>query len=138
MRWWKGRRKPDEDVVDSDSAVDVIELRATALEEWQGSADLVDYPSDLQVWCADRGRGSGEPEHLSAKKPQITVQPRGGNDQWAVQEIGAERAEKLYDLKGDAVAHALAEAKAAGADLVVEDDQGRIELWERHDAQPEG
>jgi hypothetical protein len=66
-------------------------------------------------------------------KPQITVQPRG-NDRWAAQEIGSDRAEKLYDLKGDAVAHALAHAKAIGADLVIEDRDGRIERWERHDA----
>lgn len=66
------------------------------------------------------------------KKPQITVQPRG-NDRWAAQEIGAERAEKLYDLKGDAAAHALAQAKEAGADLVIEDADGTIVRWDNHD-----
>lgn len=67
------------------------------------------------------------------RKRQITVQPRG-HDRWAAQEIGGERAQKLYDLKGDAVAHALAQAKAIGADLVIEDGDGRIERWESHDA----
>jgi hypothetical protein len=61
---------------------------------------------------------------------QITVQPRG-DDRWAVQEIGGERAEKLYDLKGDAMASALAQANVAGADLVIEGSDGRIERWEK-------
>ncbi len=62
------------------------------------------------------------------KKPQITVQPRG--DKWAAQEIGTERSDKLYDLKGDAVAHALVQARAIGADLVIEDTDGTIEDWD--------
>ena len=62
------------------------------------------------------------------KKPQITVKPRG--DKWAAQEIGTERSDKLYDLKGDAVAHALAQARAMGADLAIEDADGTIESWD--------
>ncbi len=135
--WWKGRRKPDEEVVDDADAVEVVvDLRASALEEWERSAGLVEYSSDLKDGCADRRPEGGELDHVSAKKPQISVQPRGEDGQWAAQEIGAERAEKLYDQKGDAVAHALAQAKEIGADLVIEDDEGMIERWEGHDAPP--
>ena len=134
VRWWKGRRKP-EDVVGRGTDLEVIDLRPSASEEWERSAGLVEYPSDLKDWCADLHGEGGEPDLSSAKKPQIAVQPRG-RDQWAAQEIGAERSDKLYDLKGDAAAHALAEAKAIGADLVIEDDQGMIERWEGHDAPP--
>jgi len=135
-RWWKGRRKPDEEIVDDADAVEVVDLRASALEEWERSADLVEYSSDLKDSCADRRPEDGDSDHVSAMKPQISVQPRGGDGQWAAQEIGAERAEKLYDQKGDAVAHALAQAKQIGADLVIEDDEGMIERWEGHDPRP--
>ena len=71
------------------------------------------------------------------KKPQITVKPRE-DGRWVVQEIGAERTEKLYDLKGDAEAHASARARAEGADLVIEDAEGTIERWEPHDEEDAG
>lgn len=65
---------------------------------------------------------------VTPKKRQFAVTPRG--DRWAVQEIGAERSEKLYDHKGDAEAAAAARAQAEGADVVVEDDDGAIERWD--------
>ena len=65
-RWWKVRRSPDADVVEPGSVVDVIDLRPSALEEWERSAGLVEYPSDLKDWCADRRRGSDDPGDLVA------------------------------------------------------------------------
>ena len=66
-------------------------------------------------------------------KRQFAVTARD-DGRWAVQEIGAERSEKLYDQKGDAEAAAAARAQEEGADLVVEDDDGAIERW---DAKPD-
>ena len=85
-------------------------------------------PCGIRVRNAERGI---DDEMLM--KRQITVQPRG-IDRWAAQEIGSERSQKLYELKGDAVAHALAQAKWVDADLVIEDGDGRIERWESHGA----
>jgi len=66
------------------------------------------------------------------RRRQIAVTPRE-DGHWVVQEIGAERSEKLYDQKGDAEASAAARGRVEGADVVVEDEDGSIERWDSPD-----
>ena len=66
-----------------------------------------------------------------AARPQVSVEPRP-DGRWAVQRDGTQRASKLFDRKTDAVDRARTQAKREGAELVVKDQQGRIQSKDSH------
>lgn len=55
----------------------------------------------------------------------VIVEPRPGG-RWAVQRDGAARAAKVLDRKKDAIDSARAQARRAGATVVIKDSQGRV------------
>lgn len=66
-----------------------------------------------------------------ATKPSIAVEPRP-DGRWAVQKDRTTRASRLFDRKQDAVDRARAQARREGAELVVKDQQGRIQSKDSH------
>ena len=68
-------------------------------------------------------------------KPAISVEPRDGG-KWAVQKDGTQRASLVTDRKSDAVDRARAQARREGAELVIKDQQGRIQSKDSHGRDP--
>jgi hypothetical protein len=68
-------------------------------------------------------------------QPMISVEPRDGG-RWAVQTNGTQRAVRVYDRKDDAVSDARTRAQGRGAELVVKDQQGRIQSKDSHGRDP--
>lgn len=66
-----------------------------------------------------------------ATTPAIAVEPRP-DGRWAVQRDGTQRASTLFDRTTDAVTRAWAQAQREGAELVVKDQDGRIQSKDSH------
>ena len=84
---------------------------------------------------ATRSGGKGSAGGAGRAKPAISVEPRPGG-KWVVQKDGTQRASKVTDRKTDAVARARAQAKREGAELVIKDQQGRIQQKDSHGNDP--
>lgn len=64
-------------------------------------------------------------------RPAIVVEPRP-DGRWAVQTDRTQRAAKLHDTQAAAVADARRRAQGRGTELVVKDQQGRIQRKDSH------
>ena len=64
-------------------------------------------------------------------RPSIAVEPRP-DGRWAVQKDGTSRASRLFDRKSEAVERARTQAKREGVELVVKDENGRIQSKDSH------
>jgi len=63
--------------------------------------------------------------------PHVVVEPRP-NGRWAVQTNGTQRAVRVFDTQAQAVTDARTRARNRGAELVVKDQQGRIQSRDSH------
>ena len=91
--------------------------------------------SESEVAVATGSGGRGSARGTGKATPAISVEPRPGG-KWAVQKDGTQRASKVTDRKTDAVARARAQAKREGAELVIKDQQGRIQQKDSHGNDP--
>jgi hypothetical protein len=72
---------------------------------------------------------------MPLRRPAISVEPRP-DDRWAVQKGGTKRASRVMDRKSDAVARARQQARREQAEVVVKDQQGRIQSKDSHGHDP--
>jgi hypothetical protein len=72
---------------------------------------------------------------MPQRRPAISVEPRP-DGRWAVQKDGTQRASRVMDRKTDALSRARAHSKREGAELVIKDQQGRIQQKDSHGHDP--
>lgn len=95
--------------------------KVITIEDFEGIADSVEVELS-----------EGDDMAKSSKsKPAIEVEPRPGG-KWAVQKQGTERASKVTERKSDAVDAARAQARREKTELIVKDQQGRIQRRDSH------
>jgi hypothetical protein len=72
---------------------------------------------------------------MPQRRRAISVEPRP-DGRWAVQADGTKRASRVFDRKQDAVDRARQQARREQAELVVKDQQGRIQRKDSHGHEP--
>jgi hypothetical protein len=72
---------------------------------------------------------------MPQRRPAISVEPRP-DGRWAVQKDGTTRASRVMDRKQDAVNRARQQARREQAELVIKDQQGRIQSNDSHGHDP--
>jgi hypothetical protein len=65
------------------------------------------------------------------QQAHVVVEPRP-NGRWAVQTNGTQRAVRVFDTQSAAITDARTRARNRGAELVVKDQQGRIQSRDSH------
>jgi uncharacterized protein YdaT len=88
--------------------------------------------SRAKDWAVNHGK---EIESKAADSRSTDVKQHGedryvipyGKDKWAIKNEGAERAEKVFDYKKEAVAQARKEARASNASLTIQKRTGKVQ-----------
>jgi uncharacterized protein YdaT len=104
-------------------------LEESKMDEGIAIATAISRAKD---WAANRGKDI-EPTAPDSKSKDVKehgedryVIPHEGNN-WAIKKEGAERVEKVFDNKKDAVQQARKEARSSNASLTIQKKSGRVQ-----------